>query len=211
LLSFSVYSEDLTTNEIDEFNKSSDVKIVRTFDPEHVENLVIGSQLNESLTHFFGGRAFRGNFEVTWVNRHGKEIGTHIDNKKKEEEQIPDIRVEGKNVFFDFLVNGDNIAKTWQEALKFQNRKVLSPYDCNPEKTIYLDRSDVNNIAKKDIINFKGDVLKFDKMPKDIQFKKIVVEYLGDNFFESEKNDLEQKILKILNNMKNMLTKDGVI
>lgn len=63
LASFNVFSSVLTQEEIEQFNSNSKVKITRTFDPEQIETLVVGSKMIESLTHFFGGRALMGTRE----------------------------------------------------------------------------------------------------------------------------------------------------
>lgn len=98
--------------------------------------------------------------------------------------------------------------------MAFQNRKQESVYEQDPEKTIFLDTDDYSTITgQKDFINLKGSIFDLSELPREMKFKRILIEYLGDYLYDSKNGTrlLENMDWSWLAHLKNFLAKDGVI
>lgn len=211
--SFSSMAVLLDQEQIDQFNATSEgLKISRKFDPEKINTLVVGAGILGSERHFFGSYCQMGGYRKEYVTASG-HILDETQKKDKHLYKIPRLILDPLNIVHYHFEDGFSFQNK-NEALDYQNRKIMSPMEVYPENTLYLDLSDNNMLdpytyQRNDYIHLKGDVFALKELPFDLKVDKIVIEYLGDSLFAGK--DFENLDWTWLRNLQGVLNSNGKV
>ena len=101
------------------------------------------------------------------------------------------------------------------EALKYARRKVISPFEVDPAKTIYLNIAYYSAMGHADhLFHLDGSIFKITHLPHHQKVSKILIEYLGDPIYSASDKygkDFQDLDWSWIRNLHNMLEKGGTV
>lgn len=211
--SFSSTGNLLTPEEIEQFNtESENLKIISTFNPKTINTLVIGSGILGSERHFFGSFCQQGDFNKNYVTSNGQVIDWR-EQGILEKYKIPTLHFDQLNNIIHYHFENNINFNNKEEALFYQQRRIISPMEVDPQHTLFLDINsvffDYDDGKFYDYVHLKGNAFDLNELPFSIKVDKIIIEYLGDCLYANQ--NFEKLDWLWLQNLHNILAPNGTI